>query len=65
MNKNTVLGDRNAISPAGVRLGSPALTTRGMVEKDFDQIAAFLHRLVEICSDIQAEVGREPCTGFV
>ena len=27
LNKNAVLGDKSALSPGGVRIGTPALTT--------------------------------------
>ena len=29
LNKNAVCGDKSALSPGGVRIGTPALTTRG------------------------------------
>lgn len=29
-------------------MGSPALTSRGFVEKDFDQVAEFVDRAVQI-----------------
>jgi glycine hydroxymethyltransferase len=47
-NKNSLPGDLSAVNPGGVRLGTPALTTRGLKEKEFDQIAEFLHRASEI-----------------
>ena len=34
LNKNTILGDKSAITPGGVRIGTPAVTTRGYLEKD-------------------------------
>ena len=34
-NKNTIPGDTSAIVPGGLRLGSPAMTSRGMGEKEF------------------------------
>lgn len=37
-NKNTVPGDTSALVPGGLRMGSPALTSRGFVEKDFEQV---------------------------
>jgi len=54
VNKNAVFGDRSALSPGGVRLGTPALTSRGLVEADFVIVAEFLHRVVELTKEIQA-----------
>jgi glycine hydroxymethyltransferase len=48
VNKNTVPGDKSALVPSGIRMGSPALTSRGFDEKDFAQVAAFFARAVEI-----------------
>lgn len=42
LNKNTVPGDKSALSPGGVRIGMPAMTTRGF---DFINI----YWLVNIC----------------
>jgi glycine hydroxymethyltransferase len=57
LNKNCVPGDVSAVTPGGVRIGAPALTTRRMAEADFEQIAAFLHEAVEIAVKIQAQSG--------
>ena len=38
--------------------GTPAMTSRGLVEKDFEQIAEFLHQAVTICLNIQKEHGK-------
>lgn len=46
VNKNSVPGDKSAIIPGGVRIGTPALTTRGFKEDDFVKIADFLDRCV-------------------
>ncbi|CAL1289461.1 unnamed protein product [Larinioides sclopetarius] len=43
-NKNTVPGDTKPLNPGGIRLGTPALTTRGLKECDFQKVAEFIHR---------------------
>ena len=35
LNKNAVHGDTSAATPGGVRIGTPAMTTRGLVDSDF------------------------------
>ncbi|CAI5964209.1 unnamed protein product [Closterium sp. NIES-64] len=47
LNKNAVFGDNSAL-PGGVRIGTPAMTTRGCKEADMDRIAGFLVRAVQI-----------------
>jgi glycine hydroxymethyltransferase len=46
-NKNTVPGDTSALTPGGIRMGTPALTSRGFVENDFAQVAHFFDRAVQ------------------
>lgn len=38
--------------------GAPAMTSRGLLEKDFEQIGEFLHQAVTICLNIQKEYGK-------
>mmetsp|Transcript_32303 Transcript_32303/g.97088 ORF Transcript_32303/g.97088 Transcript_32303/m.97088 type:complete len:468 (+) Transcript_32303:162-1565(+) len=57
-NKNTIPGDKSALSPGGVRLGAPALTTRGFVQGDFETVVDFFDRGVKIALDIKAEGGK-------
>ncbi|KAM9992278.1 hypothetical protein ACTFIY_009713 [Dictyostelium cf. discoideum] len=59
VNKNAVYGDTNAIAPGGVRLGAPALTSRGLKEQDFVKVVDFLDRVVKISLDIQSKVGKK------
>lgn len=58
LNKNAVLGDKSALTPGGVRIGTPALTTRGLKEEHFRQVADFLHEAVQIALNIQATSGK-------
>ncbi|KAG2429396.1 hypothetical protein HYH02_014053 [Chlamydomonas schloesseri] len=55
LNKNSVPGDKSAMVPGGIRIGTPALTTRGFQEKDFEQVADFIHRAIAIAKDCQAK----------
>jgi glycine hydroxymethyltransferase len=59
VNKNAVHGDKSALTPGGVRIGTPAMTTRGCTEADFVTIAGFLDRCVRICLDIQKVTGKK------
>jgi glycine hydroxymethyltransferase len=58
LNKNSVPGDKSALTPGGVRLGSPALTTRGMSAAHCEQVADFLHQAVVIALRLQATTGK-------
>ncbi|KAM7275249.1 hypothetical protein ACFE04_017115 [Oxalis oulophora] len=40
-NKNTVPGDVSAMVPGGIRMGTPALTSRGFLEEDFAKVAEY------------------------
>ncbi|GMH52320.1 hypothetical protein TrLO_g7236 [Triparma laevis f. longispina] len=57
LNKNCVPGDRSAITPGGVRIGAPALTTRKFLESDFEAVALLLDRTVKLAQEIQAKSG--------
>ncbi|MQL88308.1 hypothetical protein Taro_020852 [Colocasia esculenta] len=58
VNKTPIFGDNGAISPGGVRIGTPAMTTRGCLEGDFEMIAEFLFRAAQIASNVQREHGK-------
>lgn len=55
-NKNTCPGDKSALRPSGLRFGSPALTSRGLVEEDFCRVAEFIHRAIELTIEIQTSM---------
>merc|ERR1739845_312225 len=59
LNRNAVHGDASALSPGGVRIGAPSMTTRGCDEKHFEKIAEFLDRVVQISLQIQREKGKK------
>merc|ERR1712139_20198 len=59
LNRNAVHGDASALSPGGVRIGAPAMTTRGCGEEQFKQIAEFLSRCCTIALQIQQEKGKK------
>jgi len=43
LNKNSIANDtRKPFDPSGIRLGTPAMTTRGFKEKDMEQIALWM-----------------------
>jgi glycine hydroxymethyltransferase len=56
-NKNTIPGDVSAMTPGGIRMGTPALTSRGFEEKDFERVAEFFDRSVAISADIKKTTG--------
>eukprot|EP00344_Euplotes_crassus_P002495 CAMPEP_0196995544 /NCGR_PEP_ID=MMETSP1380-20130617/1624_1 /TAXON_ID=5936 /ORGANISM="Euplotes crassus, Strain CT5" /LENGTH=317 /DNA_ID=CAMNT_0042411219 /DNA_START=346 /DNA_END=1300 /DNA_ORIENTATION=- len=45
LNKNTIAGDKSALTPHGIRLGTPACTTRGYTEDHIEDVAEFLDRI--------------------
>ena len=59
LNKNTVPGDKSALSPSGIRIGTPCMTTRNMKNNGWKLLAKWLKRCVEICQDRQNRYGRK------
>ena len=47
VNKNTIPNDcESPMTTSGIRIGSPAMTTRGLKEKDFEEIANIIYELL-------------------
>jgi glycine hydroxymethyltransferase len=62
LNKNTVPNDpRSPFVTSGVRIGTPAVTTRGLVESDMEKIAELVY-LVATDFDNKADYVRSEVT---
>merc|ERR1711967_28982 len=59
LNKNAVHGDVSAMAPGGVRIGAPAMTSRGLKEADFVKIGEFLHQGLQFAVELQASTGKK------
>ena len=59
LNKNAVHGDKSAMTPGGVRIGAPAMTSRGLKEADFEKIGDFLHRGTQLGLEVQEKCGKK------
>ena len=52
LNKNTIPNETlNPMKASGVRIGSPAMTTRGLKEKDFEDIANIIYNVLSNPND--------------
>lgn len=58
-NKNTVPGDKSAMKPGGLRMGSPAMTTRELLPEDFVRVADIVDRAVTITQSLDKTAREE------
>jgi len=59
LNKNTVPGDTSALNPSGLRVGAPAMTSRGLVEADFTKVGEFIAEAIKVTQEIQNTSGKK------
>jgi len=62
-NRNSVPGDPSPFKPSGLRLGTPALTTRGLKEKDMKLIADLILKILKDDRNLRSET-RKICERF-
>ena len=69
-NKNTCPGDKSALKPSGIRLGTPSLTSRNMKNDDIKQVINFIDEgeisismlsLFYVIVDLWTFVGDDKC----
>ncbi|KXG48709.1 Pyridoxal phosphate-dependent transferase, major region, subdomain 2 [Penicillium griseofulvum] len=58
-NKNSIPGDKSALTPCGIRIGAPAMSSRGMGVEDFKRIARYIDQSIALCKKIQGELPKE------
>lgn len=49
VNRNTIPGDRSALNPSGIRLGTPWITQRGFKEKESEELADIIADVLFAC----------------
>jgi len=65
LNKNSIPHDeRKPWDPSGVRIGTPAITTRGMKEEDMVKIAEYIDRALRDTSEKKLKLIREEVKEF-
>ncbi len=63
LNANALPTDKGgAFRPSGVRLGTPAMTTRGLGEDDMKQVAKWMKQVADICVKAKDEKGLDEHT---
>ncbi|SCW02503.1 LAFE_0F07866g1_1 [Lachancea fermentati] len=54
-NKNTIPGDKSALFPSGLRVGTPAMTTRGFGPEEFSKVAEYIDRAVKMAIALKSQ----------
>ena len=53
------------MKPGGLRIGTPAMTTRGFTEADFERTAVLLHRAVQIAKKVDEQTVEKRLKAFL
>lgn len=54
VNKNTCPGDTSVLRPSGIRVGTPALTTRGFTQADIIKVVDFIDQCLSLTVELVA-----------
>ena len=52
-NKNAIPGDKSALTPYGIRIGTPAMTSRGFGTEDFQKVVGYIDQCIKLCKEVQ------------
>jgi glycine hydroxymethyltransferase len=58
-NKNSIPGDKSALTPCGIRIGTPAMSSRGFDEAAFERVAQYIDESIKIVKEIQGGLPKE------
>jgi len=53
INRNTVPGDKSAFKPGGIRVGTPALTSRNFKETDMEKVAELMDACIKLAIEVE------------
>jgi len=65
INKNTIATDKSALNPSGIRLGTPAMTSRGFLENDFKYVAKIINDICNLSIEIQKNSNTNKLLDFI
>lgn len=66
VNKNSVPHDiEPPFYPSGIRLGAPAITTRGMKEREMDQIGGWMSEVINVVKGYRLPEHKDERSGFL
>lgn len=60
VNRNTIPGDKSALNPSGIRLGSPWMTQRGLDEADMREVADIIADVLFACHPYTLDTQQGP-----